>query len=334
MVDMYRYFIDHPEFLPPDGKQNMRPHYRLGEDKGRIYRIYPKGIKPRTMPRLDKLGTAQLVGALETPSGWQRDMVRMMLAWRNDPAAVEPLEHLVQNSGDALTRMHALCALDSIGALRPELVERALRDVSPPVRRQAIRLAETRAKDAPKLIDTTVQLADDPEPIVRLQLAFTLGEWDTPAAGNALARIAVNAGNDPYLSAAVMSSALHHYETIADALIAAHEAGPVTRDLLGMALPQNNRDLTARLLEPILFPHNGTYETGQMESFAQFIDSLPARRTTLAKLRAAKRDPLTDRLGSASNLFESARRTIRTPEAPPARQIAAIALLNDLAQVV
>src|SRR5207249_2738817 len=64
IVDMYRFFIDHPDFLPPDGKQDMRPHYRLGEDKGRIYRIYPKDKRPREIPRLDKLDTVQLVAAL------------------------------------------------------------------------------------------------------------------------------------------------------------------------------------------------------------------------------------------------------------------------------
>lgn len=328
MVDMYRFFIDHPDFLPPDGKQDMRPYYRLGEDKGRIYRIYPNGKTPRPIPRLDKLDTAHLVAALDSPSGWQRDMIRMMLVWRNDPAAIAPLEHLAEMSPSAMTRMHALCALDGLDKLQPQTIERALRDPSPPVRRQAIRLAETRAKDAPQLIDDAARLADDPEAIVRLQLAFTLGEWESPAAGKALAKIAVTAGGDVYLSAAVMSSALHHYEVIADALIAANKAGPVTRDLLGMALAKENRDLTSRLLEPLLTPRNDGFETDQMDSFAQFIDGLPARRTSLTKLAATRKDALSDRLATAPAMFNIARTVVTATDRTSEQRIAAISLLG------
>lgn len=328
MVDMYRFFIDHPDFLPPDGRQDMGPYYRLGDGMGRIYRIYPKGKTPRTMPRLDKLNTAELVAALESPSGWQRDTVRMMLDWRNDPAAAEPLEKLAKGSTNALTRMAAICALDSIGKLSPELVEHAMRDPSPPVRRQALRLAEMRAKQSPQLIEAAAKLADDPSAIVRQQLAFTLGEWDSPVAGKALAEIAVNAGDDVYLTAAVMSSAQFHYRAIADALIAANKAGPATRDLLGMALAQNDRDLTGRLLEPILAPRHGGYETDQMESFAQFIDGLPARRMTLRQLAEAPHDSLTERLAMAAQLFDTARSAVEAKDAKPARRIAAAALLG------
>jgi hypothetical protein len=37
--------------------------------------------------RLDKLDTAGLVAALDSPNGWQRDMAMMMLIWQNDPDA-------------------------------------------------------------------------------------------------------------------------------------------------------------------------------------------------------------------------------------------------------
>ena len=327
LVDMYRYFIDHPDFLPPDGKKDMEPYYRLGEDKGRIYRIYPHNKQPRPIPRLDRLDATQLVQALESPSGWQRDMVRMMLVWRNDPATVGPLEQLVLKSPSGLTRMHALCTLDGLGKLKPDLLERALSDPSPPVRRQAVRLTESRAADAPQLIDAAAKLADDPDPGVRLQLAFTLGEWDSPKAGEALAKIAVGAGDDTYLSAAVMSSAAHHYAAIADALIAANKAGPVTRDLLGMALAQNNRDLAAKLLRPILTSREGKYDVTQVESFAQFLDGLPQHRTTVEKLSAGKKDDLATELAKATALFEFARATAERNDAPEL-SIAAVALLG------
>jgi hypothetical protein len=75
--------IEHPDWLPPEGKEDYRPYYRLGEDRGRIYRVYPKGQKPRAIPNLEKLETAELVKMLESPNGPQRDLVQAMLIWRD-----------------------------------------------------------------------------------------------------------------------------------------------------------------------------------------------------------------------------------------------------------
>ena len=105
MVDIYRFFIDHPDFLPPEGKQDMRPFYRLGDEMGRIYRIYSKDRQPRPIPRLDKLDTPHLVAALDSPSGWQRNMVQMMLVWQKDADAAAPLERLAEKSANPLASL-------------------------------------------------------------------------------------------------------------------------------------------------------------------------------------------------------------------------------------
>ena len=39
VADMYRYMIEHPQWLPQNGKDELLPFYRDGDDKGRIYRI-------------------------------------------------------------------------------------------------------------------------------------------------------------------------------------------------------------------------------------------------------------------------------------------------------
>src|SRR5258708_36585747 len=97
----------------------------------RIYRIYPKGRHPRPIPRLDKLTTAELVAALDSPSGWQRDMAQMMLVWRNDKSAVEILEKQARESKRPLCRLHSLCTLDGLDALTPEMLQHALKDTHP-----------------------------------------------------------------------------------------------------------------------------------------------------------------------------------------------------------
>ena len=61
--------------VPPDGYEVRLPEgTRAGSTMGRIYRVQPKDQQPRAQPRLDKLDTAGLVAALDSPNGWQRDL--------------------------------------------------------------------------------------------------------------------------------------------------------------------------------------------------------------------------------------------------------------------
>ena len=124
---------------------------RAGSDMGRIYRVYPIGKQPRKIPRLDKLSTAELVAALDSPSGWQRDMAQQLLVWRADKAAIEPLKALAAGSKRPVCRMQALWTLELLGGLKPELIAKGLADPHPGVRRQAIRLAESHLSKSPQL---------------------------------------------------------------------------------------------------------------------------------------------------------------------------------------
>src|SRR5262249_26184271 len=150
------------------------------------YRVYPVGTKPRAVPRLDQLDAAGLVVALDSPSGWQRDLAQQLLVERQDKAAVPLLEKLAKECQRPLGRLHALCTLDGLGALSAALVQRALDDAHPGVRRHAVRLCEGRLSQAPELGAALVKHVSDPDPQARLQLAYTLGEWDDPQAGRAL----------------------------------------------------------------------------------------------------------------------------------------------------
>src|SRR5207247_634869 len=97
--------------------------------------------------------------------------------WRNDPAAGPPLESLAAVAGRPQARMHALCTLAGLGALRPAVVRLALGDAHPGVRRHAVRLAEPLLATVPELGPALLTLVRDADAQVRMQLAFTLGEW-------------------------------------------------------------------------------------------------------------------------------------------------------------
>src|SRR5262249_21995121 len=96
VVDMYRAVIEHPEWIPKEIQAQL--DLGSGHDRARIYRVSGAGAERRPFPRLAGHDIARLVAALDSPNGWQRDMAHMMLVWRNDKAAVEPLEKLVRES--------------------------------------------------------------------------------------------------------------------------------------------------------------------------------------------------------------------------------------------
>src|SRR6185503_19639174 len=81
VVDMYRCMIEHPAWLPENGRAELLPNYRLGDDKGRIYRVFRADKPPRKVKKLDKLTPSELVAALDSPNEWQRDKAHMALVW-------------------------------------------------------------------------------------------------------------------------------------------------------------------------------------------------------------------------------------------------------------
>jgi putative heme-binding domain-containing protein len=183
-------------------------------------------------------------------------------------------------------------------------------DDHPAVGRQAFRVAEPMGNMASSLVDAAAKLADDPDFIVRIQLACSLGEWSGARAGQALAQLAVKNSDEVYLSAAVMSSAVPHYAAIVDAVLStdASMRGPLFRNLLNMALALDNRDVLARLLEPVVKPGSGNTFTGdQLIAWSGWLDLLASRNRTPEQLARAANDSLTRRLAAGVVLADAAR---------------------------
>ena len=210
VIDMYREIIEHPWSLPPGIKEHL--DLNSGNDRGRIYRIVPDGFQQRPAPRLGMASTVDLVQTLAHPNAWHRETAARLLYTRQDrPAAQPALESLLRNLASPLGRLHALYALDGLGALTVDHVNRALSDPDERVREQAIRLSERWLRDpeppADDLRTTLLRiLVDDPSPHVRYQLAFTLGEFDHPDRISALAILAQRDADSTWTRAAILSS--------------------------------------------------------------------------------------------------------------------------------
>jgi putative heme-binding domain-containing protein len=204
---MYREVIEHPWSLPESIKKLI--DLNSGNDRGRIYRIAPDGFKPRKAPQFGKATTAQLVASLENRNAWHRETAARLLYERQDQAAVPLLVRLLQTSRALLARLHALHALDGLGALKEAQLLTALNDADAAVREHGVKLAEkffTNGVPTATLWARLRQLADDSDITVRYQLAFTLGEVQGSERIAPLAQIARRDVESSWTQAAVLSS--------------------------------------------------------------------------------------------------------------------------------
>ena len=207
VIDMYREIIEHPWSLP----QSLKKHLDLnsGNDRGRIYRIVPDGFRQPKPPRLGKASTRELVSTLANPNGWYRDTVARLIYERQDREAVPLLRGLSKNSPSALGRLHALYALDGMNALSSADIDAGLADADSAVREHAIRLSErflSEPKSSTTIWTKLASLANDPDPRVRYQLAFTAGQTDRPERVQVLSTVVRHDADDAWTRAATLSS--------------------------------------------------------------------------------------------------------------------------------
>ena len=335
VADMYRAVIEHPEWIPDDWQKTTRPpgRPRQGADLPRLSR---SAATPRPIPRLDRLDTAGLVAALDSPNGWQRDTAQQLLLERQDKAAVPLLEKLAVECKRPLGRLHALCALEGLGASNPELLKKALADESPGVRRHAVRLSEPlMAKDA-ALGESVAKLApDDADPLVRQQVAYSLGEWDDARAGKALGRMIAREGDEPFVAAAVLSSA--NGKNLADIVRgAARPAGggavprkEVVAALGRLAAATKNVEATVVLMNTVSEPRKGGgYAPAQYEATAALAAALDGSDAYLAHRSGAEGEAVAAAIGRVGALIDAAHSTAADDKAPEADRAAAVGVIG------
>ncbi|HZN33592.1 MAG TPA: PVC-type heme-binding CxxCH protein, partial [Pirellulaceae bacterium] len=205
ILDMYREVIEHPASLPPLIKKHL--DLTSGRDRGRIYRIVPDGFRQRPLPQLGKATTSELVATLAHANGWNRDSAARLLYERQDKSAVAPLTKLAAESKEPAARLHALYALDGLGALSEAALLPRLADEHPRVREHAVRLAEKLADSSAAIRERLLAMTSDPELRVRYQLAFSLGELPATAQRTrALVELAQRDAADGYVRVSVLSS--------------------------------------------------------------------------------------------------------------------------------
>jgi putative membrane-bound dehydrogenase-like protein len=210
VLDMYREYIEHPWSIPEDIKDRM--DLLSGNDRGRIYRLAPKGFAPPAPPRLGELSSQELVEHLGSPHSWWRETAQRLLFERwidqKEPELLPPLRQLALTATSALGRLHALSLLANLGEIQEDDLLEALQDPSGPVRRRAILLTEPHLSQSAPLRDALAARADDPDSAVRMQLAFSLGELGERADVETLKSLAMRDGTSHHHRIAILSSAV------------------------------------------------------------------------------------------------------------------------------
>ncbi|MDF1713640.1 MAG: HEAT repeat domain-containing protein [Akkermansiaceae bacterium] len=303
VVDMYRYMIEHPDWLPKEGQSEMQEHERKGSSHGRIYRVIPKDKKTAAFPRLDKASPTQLVAHLAHSNGVVRDLAHRLLVEKKAVFVTDLLIEVAKTLPGPKARLHALCVLDGIDRLTPDLLASALSDAHPQIRRHALRLAESRWQEDPKLLTAALKLSDDPEPAVRLQAACSLGVSNFPDAGKALARIAVKDHASPFVRAAVFASTHLHFDHLASAAL---ENGILIDDLIKLGGKQ--KSLNA-LITRLATPGKNGFTADQFKALGTWLDHNPKAISKLnqaitaaRQIAARKNSPIPLRVAAISLL--------------------------------
>ena len=308
VIDMYREVIEHPWSIPEPIKQHL--DLTSGRDRGRIWRLAPDGFKPRPAPKLGSASTAELVATLAHPNGWHRDTAARLLWERSDAAARPLLAKMLADGKSPLGRLHALRALASLDGLSEAVVLRALADEDDAVREFAVVLCEKQGREgrAPgALWKKLASLTEDPAPRVRMQLAFTLGEFSNDGVIDVLAALARRDVADSWIAPAVRSGPPERMAPLVAAL---------ARDAAFVA-----SNAGAAFLVPLATGVGARHDEKEVAALFALATTRPPKTALLAALgdglaRAGRGLAQFDRDSRLPALFADARRTLADSKAP------------------
>ena len=122
LADMYRMWVEHPKFLPPDIA--ARIDWRAGEDRGRIWRIVPDEKQEVKTSFEAPQATEDWFPLLGDSNGWRRQMAQQTLVTSDDDSVSEKLKTWLKTPRSGLAAIHGLRTIHGRGDLKPEDIDR------------------------------------------------------------------------------------------------------------------------------------------------------------------------------------------------------------------
>ncbi len=318
IADMYRAVIEHPQWLPKDF--NKKVDWMQGSEKGRIYRVIRKVMKPRNIERLDRLDAEKLVATLESPNGSQRDLAHMALSW-SDAGAVTDLLHLYREKAVGRSRpgvLHALSLLHLRGELHQADVDEHLQSDATAIAMAAVQLYPTTDEPPSKSLTQRMEFVEyEGNAAMALRIAAKLGDHRHPEAGKALARIA-GEFRDPFVLAAVLSSARGHEGRLADT-DAVSRFGTIPDEffdgIVATAIGEGDPKQIALVIASIVKRHKNNEARLAFRMTASLLTALDRKQSSLAKLRETLPELDRHHIDSLAALFTAARVAVEKKEA-------------------
>lgn len=261
VVDMYRGLIQHRLFVTSFLREQVEER---GLERpiglGRIWRVAWKGASKRARPKLSAASWTELAAHLGDANGWWRDQAQRIFVeeGRGSSDARELASEAFDAPKNALGRLHALWALEGMGALDRARVVAALGDEDERVRHSGVRVSERfLARGDGELLALVARVgASDPSGRIRHQVLLSLGEAQTEAADRALLALSCSDASTPERRSAVLCGLFGRELAFVEALVA-NEAWraeiPGRADLLRLAARcvavEGRTDHVARLFE-------------------------------------------------------------------------------------
>ncbi|MBL67659.1 MAG: dehydrogenase [Verrucomicrobiales bacterium] len=172
-----RWFRPSDVQVAPDGSLIVADWYdpgvgghRMGDlDRGRLFRVTPKGHKGYKLPKIDFTTIDGLIAAIQNPNNSVRH-----IAWtelnKRQAAARDGLNSLTRNRNSRV-RARALWLLSHIKGNEQAAIDRAGKDADENVRGMALRIARQHKLDVIPIIKS---LSNDKSPVVRRECLIAL----------------------------------------------------------------------------------------------------------------------------------------------------------------
>jgi putative heme-binding domain-containing protein len=284
------------------------------------------------------MSVKNLAALLGSRNGPTRDLAHRQLLERPDPSPFAeeftPFWALLQNDHPK-TRLQALGVTDGFNYLlktkknggSPTVQPAFLSDASPAVRRHGLRLSESFLNFDLSISDKVLRLASDESFEVRYQLALTLGEWDDPRAGKALARLAIRDGGDAWMRAAILSLAVPHARGVLAAVLK-NGGGPLVEPLLATVVGTLPKEELGWLKFAVDLAKAKQPMAQKLRWLASLDDGLQRRGIALAAVRSSDEAIVRARAKFILRPAIEALRLAADVKQPEATRVAAIALLG------
>jgi putative membrane-bound dehydrogenase-like protein len=330
IADMYRHVIEHPEWIPEAWQARL--DVRAGEDKGRIYRVKRKG---QERSRFKETKSLFLATDLDRENGWFRDNAQQFLCEKDalDGVDIQIMRRHLQRS---VGKLHALAVLSHHGLMNADELAKAFQSTDSKFVAGAIRYLTPELISERSIQAVIPELLKHPSIEIRYLLATAMGTSSSPEVPGWLGELILSDSNDPWLRAAILSSAPKHADQLLPLVIQKLPADE-TRSiwvghLVATILADKPEAGLARIFKAIGGEAEGDANAWKVAAMADTLQVLRDRGTPLSQLLKAQDAELQLAFETVHPTFEKAQTLVNAVDGPLSQRLAAIEIAGELTE--